>query len=462
MNTSLRTVSPLMLAVLFVATGCVAPNRHCGTSFQRMGVPRTQASSSDHCSCQSCLSGTTSHPVTERIREAAGYASQGMTVTQNGVGSQEQAWVRDSGTLSNLETHADIMELVIPRRLEELSYMATIPCTEVTPAIEMAFLERLNDKYEAVRCAAAKAVAATAKTCQCDKSCNNRICCSPKIQARLQEMANAKTETGFVEDSILVRDAARQSIETYAMITSGVSRSIAQSNTQADQVPMQVIPSDAPNVEVEVFDEWKSTETNTITDQSIETETEVSSETTSSSASIGDQGSQALPTIEQGAGNVTDRSEVEGSVGESISDTSNNVSVNIKDKTQLPSAIVTKTPAKNASIKIESTPQEGAQVPNVENSIEGDVEIKEPEQDDFMVPATITVIDGETQAVAFTLENDYGIAIGSKILIKAGNEEAEFEVVETEGSSVIAQIIQGTGEVTVFEGMGVRFGLMAE
>jgi hypothetical protein len=84
------------------------------------------------------------------------------------------------------------------------------------------------------------------------------------------------------------------------------------------------------------------------------------------------------------------------------------------------------------------------------------------DQAQYMVNARVVTIDGPTQSIILQLDQDYSLTSNSHALIRAEEGEAEFTITNVEGKVVTAQIVQGTGEIMVYENMIVKLGLLAE
>lgn len=98
------------------------------------------------------------------------------------------------------------------QKVQALRYLATIGCGGCYPGIEEAFIAALDDCTEAVRYEAV--VALRGNSCIHCRYCNQKSCCSARIQKKLEKIAYDTHDDGcFREPSGRVRRLARQVLE---------------------------------------------------------------------------------------------------------------------------------------------------------------------------------------------------------------------------------------------------------
>lgn len=121
------------------------------------------------------------------------------------------------------------------QKIKAIRYLASIGCTDCYPDIEPAMLAALDDCTEAVRYEAVVGLrAAAGNPC---KTCRTKSCCSPKIIAKLDKMANQTDANGCnYESSERVRRVARLALG-------------ACGNTTAPTNPASPLPLEGPSAE---------------------------------------------------------------------------------------------------------------------------------------------------------------------------------------------------------------------
>lgn len=123
----------------------------------------------------------------------------------------------DAPPVVQAAAEAQMDEQAAEQKIAAIEALAKIGCVRGHPAVEEGLLASLSDPTERVRFAAVSALADLAGS-PCEV-CQSGSCCSPKIYAKLAEMAEKKTDTNcWFEPSGRVRRVARR-----AMISCGPS-----------------------------------------------------------------------------------------------------------------------------------------------------------------------------------------------------------------------------------------------
>jgi hypothetical protein len=122
------------------------------------------------------------------------------------------------------------------QKIKAIRYLASIGCTVCYPDVEPALLAALDDCTEAVRYEAVVGLrAAAGNPC---KTCRTKSCCSPKIIAKLDKMANQTDSNGCnYESSERVRRVARLALG-------------ACGNTTAPNPAVSPLPLEGPSGEL--------------------------------------------------------------------------------------------------------------------------------------------------------------------------------------------------------------------